>query len=185
MSFQFVQASVSTLAQLDLAGVRELIHGLERKGRKLLLDSGLSESDCRVRVSAAIALRGPGFEVEVPVASIDGSEWPAPATGRRIRPAVTPRCTAVPKRTRPAEIVSWRVVVQGPTPELTPTVAGQARERCDGLATVPGSARKVRGWRTSAAQGRFVETQVYDRYGWRRGPEWTDRSSSRSASPPW
>ncbi len=162
MSFQFVQASVSTLAQLELARVRELIHGLERKGRQLLVDSGLAQADCRVRVSAAMRYVGQGYEVEVPLAGIDASD----GLPQRLA-AEFDRCYAAlygrTEKDTPAEVVSWRVVVQGPTPELTPTVASQivseatARDRA-------ASARKGLRPAFSAAQGRFAQTPVYDRY---------------------
>jgi N-methylhydantoinase A len=59
--------------------------------------------------------------------------------------------------------VSWRVVVHGPTPELTRTVAppqvseAAAHDRAE-------SARKGARDAYSAAQSRFVATPVYDRY---------------------
>jgi N-methylhydantoinase A len=161
MSFQFVQASVATLAELDVAAVRRLIDGLQRKGRELLLNSGVAAADCRVRLSAAMRYVGQGYEVEVPVPDLGDAQL-AELLAREFD-----RCyLALYGRTekdQPAEIVSWRVVVHGPTPELTRTVAppqvseAAAHDRAE-------SARKGAREAYSAAQSRFVATPVYDRY---------------------
>jgi N-methylhydantoinase A len=162
MSFQFVQASVATLAELDVGSVRRLIDGLVRKGRELLLNSGIAAADCRVRLSAAMRYVGQGYEVEVPVTSLEDEGGLARQLAREFD-----RCyRALYGRTekdQPAEIVSWRVVVHGPTPELTRTMAtpqlsdAAARDRAE-------TARKGSREAYSAAQGRFVATPVYDRY---------------------
>jgi N-methylhydantoinase A len=162
MSFQFVQASMSTLAELDIAGVHELIQGLERKGRQMLSNSGLAETDCRVRVSAAMRYVGQGYEVEVPVADVEG----VAALPERLS-AEFDRCYAAlygrTEKETPAEIVSWRVVVRGPTPELIPTLRNEpvseavARSRASGA--LKGKRRVY-----SVALGDFAETLIYDRY---------------------
>jgi N-methylhydantoinase A len=162
MSFQFVQASVATLAELDVEAVRSLIGGLERKGRELLLNSGVAAGDCRVRLSAAMRYVGQGYEVEVPVASLDDGAGLAQRLAREFD-----RCYAAlygrTEKDQAAEIVSWRVVVHGPTPELTGTVAAPqvsdaaAHDRAQ-------SARKGSRDAYSAAQGKFVAMPVYDRY---------------------
>ena len=162
MSFQFVQASVSTLAQLDLPAVRELIAGLERKGRALLLNSGVPRADCQVRVSAAMRYVGQGYEVEVPAAGLQDTAGVRDRLAREFDRCYQALYGRIEKDT-PAEIVSWRVVVQGPTPELTavaqtPSVSdATARDRAE-------SARKGERQAYSVARGGFAATPVYDRY---------------------
>jgi len=161
MSFQFVHASVSTLAGLDVEGVRELIQRLERNGRQLLVNSGLAEAECRVRVSAAMRYIGQGYEVEVPVADLNSADLP-----RRLA-ADFDRCYAAlygrTEKDTPAEIVSWRVVVLGPTPELMRTVSfdpvreATARDRA---ATALKGKRRV----YSLVEGDYAQTPIYDRY---------------------
>jgi N-methylhydantoinase A len=162
MSFQFVQASISSLAGLDLAAVRDLIGGLESKGRALLLNSGVGPDDCRVRLSAAMRYVGQGYEVEVPVPGLDDAQ------GLRGQLAAEfDRCYAAlygrTEKDTPAEVVSWRVVVHGPTPELLHTVAppsvseASARDRAE-------AARKGERRAYDLALGDYAMTPVYDRY---------------------
>jgi N-methylhydantoinase A len=63
----------------------------------------------------------------------------------------------------PAEVVSWRVVVQGPTPDLTPAVTTRAVPNAEARA-IASSARKGSRRVYSVARGAFAETDVYDRY---------------------
>lgn len=161
MSFQFVQASVSTLAGLDVDGVRELIRKLERNGRQLLVSSGLGEAECRVRVSAAMRYVGQGYEVEVPVVDLASADVP-----QRLASEFD-RCYAAlygrTEKDTPAEVVSWRVVVQGPTPDLLPTLSldpvreATARDRAE-------SALKGKRRAYSLAAGDYTQMPVYDRY---------------------
>ncbi len=173
MSFQFIQASISLLDELDPAEVRTRVDALERKGRTLLLGCGVSERDCQVRVSAAMRYVGQGYEVEVPMTD--------PAESGRLRQQLGldfERCYLAlygrTERDTPAEVVSWRVVVHGPTPELIGAVsppdvtAAVARERA--AAALAGSRPAY-----NVAQGQFSPTPVYDRYrlqpgAWLQGP---------------
>lgn len=162
MSFQFVQASVCSLAQLDLPALRELIHGLERKGRALLLNSGVSEANCKVRLSAAMRYVGQGYEVEVPVSGVDDPKGLAEQLAGEFDRCYEALYGRTEKDT-PAEVVSWRVVVHGPTPELTRTVKAPnvseatARDRAE-------AARKGARSAFNQAKGAFAQTPVYDRY---------------------
>lgn len=162
MSFQFVQASMSTLAGLDLAGVQQLIQNLERKGRQMLVSSGLADADCRVRISAAMRYIGQGYEVEVPVAQMDGvSDLPQRLAAEfdRCYIALYGRI----EKDTPAEIVSWRVVVSGPIPNLTPALPSAPAPSADSRAHAAGA---LKGQRRvySVAQGDFAATPIYDRY---------------------
>jgi N-methylhydantoinase A len=157
LSFQFVQASVVSLDELDAAQVRTLVGALEAKGRTLIRASGLSDAQCRVRVSAAMRYIGQGYEVEVPVedaASADG-------LAQRLHAAFERSYLGLYGRTEPdtpAELVSWRVVVMGPTPQLTPVSSA---------ALAGGSASEARKGERPAfdiATRGFTATPVYDRY---------------------
>jgi N-methylhydantoinase A len=167
MSFQFVQASVCALDGLDSAGARVLIESLELKGRQLLRHSGIDQSLCSVRVSAAMRYVGQGYEVEVPVGAVD----PVDSLAQRLADGFDQCYAALYGRTEkdtPAEVVSWRVAVQGPTPDLTPAVSaaavaeGTERERA-------AHALKGRRGAYSLAQGDFADTPIYDRYRLRPG----------------
>jgi N-methylhydantoinase A len=162
MSFQFVQASISSLAGLDLDAVRHLIGGLESKGRALLLNSGVGQADCRVRLSAAMRYVGQGYEVEVPVPALDDAQ------GLREQLAAEfARCYAAlygrTEKDTPAEVVSWRVVVHGPTPELMQAVAAPTVSEATGRDRAE-AARKGERRAYNLAHGDFTMTPVYDRY---------------------
>jgi N-methylhydantoinase A len=121
----------------------------------------VAPADCRVRVSAAMRYVGQGYEVEVPVQDLAADGLP-----QRLAAAFDRSYVQLYGRTEkdtPAEIVSWRVVVQGPVPELTRAVAtpsvsaATARDRAD-------TARSGERQAFSIAQRRFVATPVFSRY---------------------
>ena len=164
LSFKLVHAAVSTLAALDAGAVGELIDSMQRKGRQLLVDAGLGEAECQVRISAAMRYVGQGYEVEVPVSSLheDTAEL-----ARRLGAAFERRYAELYGRTEksaPAEIVSWRVVVFGPTPELTPKVALESNHDVAASHDQAGAARTGSRRVYCLARRGFVDAPIYDRY---------------------
>ena len=128
----------------------------------MLVSSGLADADCHVRISAAMRYIGQGYEVEVPVAQMDVvTDLPQRLAAEfdRCYIALYGRI----EKDTPAEIVSWRVVVSGPTPNLTPALPSAPARSADSLAH---AADALKGQRRvySVAQGDFVATSIYDRY---------------------
>ncbi len=161
MSFQLVHAAVSTLEALDAGVVADLVQEMERKGRQLLLDAGLSAADCQTRISAAMRYVGQGYEVEVPVGDLSER---AADLARHLEAAFERRYADLygrVERNAPAEVVSWRVVVFGPTPKLTPALPSESN-RPD--AVLPDPARTGSRAVYCTARHDFVDTPIYDRY---------------------
>jgi len=154
-AFEFVQASVSPLSRLDVGAANALIADLERRGRGLLRESGIDDADLQVRVSAAMRYIGQGHEIAVAQRDpkFDG-ELPA-----RLRTDFEHAYLNLYGRIESdmaAEVVSWRVVVSGPTPDLAPAVSSIAGDL--------NAARKRPRPIFDASRMDFVEAAVYDRY---------------------
>jgi len=167
MSFQFVQASVSPVQLLDVQGVDQLIEGLKKKGLAMLAESGLAAALCSSRVSAAMRYVGQGYEVEVPV-----SMGRLKQSFKQHLSEEFNRCYQhLYGRTEadtPAEVVSWRVVVQGPAPKLLEQLQANLTytQASDTSADVAIKNRRDVFCVFSRA---FVQTPVYDRYALRPG----------------
>ena len=159
MSFQFVRAQISTLSQLDTVAVKGLVEGLQKKGLAMMAHSGLTLDQCRVKVSAAMRYVGQGYEVEVPVDMVS----PMADLVARMAHGFSACYQQLYGRTEkdtPAEVVSWRVVVQGPSPDLL-QVADSLDE-----AALPQAVAALKGHRPVFCVQRqsFVTTPVYARH---------------------
>ena len=159
MSFQFVKAQISSLTQLDTAAVQGLVADLQQKGLAMMSHSGLTLDQCRVKVSAAMRYVGQGYEVEVPVDMVS----PMADLVARMAHGFSTCYQQLYGRTEkdtPAEVVSWRVVVQGPSPDLL-QVADSLNE-----AALPQADAALKGHRPVFCVQRksFVTTQVYARH---------------------
>jgi N-methylhydantoinase A len=154
LSFESVQADVTPLAALDADAVRALVSGLEQRGRQLLAGSGVDERDFGVRVACAMRYIGQGHEVEVavPPEVIDAADRD------RLRGLFEQTYHALFGRieaTMPVEMVSWRVVVSGPRPDVKPSRAATAD-----LAAALKGRRPV----YDPESRQFLDTPVLDRY---------------------
>jgi N-methylhydantoinase A len=159
MSFQFVKAQISSLTQLDTAAVQGLVADLQQKGLAMMSHSGLTLDQCRVKVSAAMRYVGQGYEVEVPVDMVS----PMADLVARMAHGFSTCYQQLYGRTEkdtPAEVVSWRVVVQGPAPDLL-QVADSLDE-----AALPQADAALKGHRPVFCVQRksFVTTPVYARH---------------------
>lgn len=161
MSFQFVQAAVFALDNLVHHQVLSLIAGLQVKGYALLAKSGLQKNQCLVHVSAAMRYVGQGYEVSVPVTM----PLQADSFKRQLLNAFSQCYLVLYGRTEintPVEIVSWHVVVQGPTPDLlhAPEIAAVQE-----TASSNSAEQAIKGERAvyCIAHGDYLINQVYDR----------------------
>jgi N-methylhydantoinase A len=162
MSFQFVQASVSPVQLLDEQVVEQLIEGLKKKGLAMLAESGLAAALCTTQVSAAMRYVGQGYEVEVPV-----SMGRLKQSFKQHLSEEFNRCyQTLYGRTEadtPAEVVSWRVVVQGPAPKLLEQLKANLTPT-QTTDTSAAAAIKNRREVFCVFSKDFVQTPVYDRY---------------------
>jgi N-methylhydantoinase A len=117
LSFDFVRSFYAKLDQLDWEHVNGLYREMEDQGRDLLVRSGVAESEVRYRRLADLRYVGQGHEIAVPV--------PAGRLGPEQLPRIVHDFDAAYRalygRSGPEvglEALSWRVVVQGPRPEL-------------------------------------------------------------------
>lgn len=152
-SFEFVQADMQKLDELNFKSARSTIEGLAVRGRKLLETSGLAEPDITFEYSALMRYVGQGYEVEVPLAiktivAADTSD-------------VTSRFESVYRElfgrveAMPLEVISWRVVVSGPVPQFSLNSTTTTLEG--------GSAQKGQRLVYFGETDGFTNTPVYDR----------------------
>ena len=161
MAFEFVHAGVARLDALDLAGVRAMLDGLEARGRHLLRGSQLDEAAFGLRIGCAMRYVGQGHQVDVDVPA----EVLAASETLPLRAVFESAYLALYGRTEPtmpAEVVSWRLTVAGPYPDLSPMPT--AADGTDAAAACTGR-RPI--WDGAAAA--FVQAGVYDRSRLRHG----------------
>ena len=162
LSFDFVRSYYARLEQLDWRHLNQLYADMERQGRTLLTESGLAEAEVRYERSADVRYAGQGHEVTIAVPEGELDDGTLPELVHRFDVAYR----ALFGRSGPEvglEAVSWRLVVQGPAPEL--------KLRAAEAEVPPPSGTKLKGERAAY----FPEwrehrpTPVYDRYALRPG----------------
>ena len=161
-AFTFVQGGVVALDGLDFTAVAEMLEGMEKQGVELLLAAGTAADDVHAEHLAAMRYVGQGYDVETVVTA------EMLATGERsaIRDAFEAAYKAQFSRIEaemPVEIVSWRVIVSGPRPEID-LVAAQPATANGG--EIKGERRIYFGPKTG-----FMDAPVYDRYSLVAGSE--------------
>ena len=156
MSFEFVQASVAALDDLDAATLADMFGGLEARGRELLSSAGVDPASFGVRILASMRYQGQGYEVDVPMpeGALDAGLQP------KLKAAFEKAYGDLYGRIEagmPVEVVSWRLIVASPYPDLKPQAADvQGGDIADAL---KGTRRIYDGEARD-----FVEAPVYDRY---------------------
>jgi N-methylhydantoinase A len=166
-----VRGRVEALALLDFAALGALLARLEADGRALLATAGTPRERVEVRIEAAMRYQGQGYEIDVLLERA--------AIERGDRSAMTAAFEQTYRRLfgrveagMPIEIVSWRLGVRGPRPDISLAAAR------GGTPSMPAAkADAVKGYRMAwfpREQG-FVRTAVYDRYAFAPG--------SRAAGP--
>ncbi|MDX5360249.1 MAG: hydantoinase/oxoprolinase family protein, partial [Alphaproteobacteria bacterium] len=156
MSFAFVQASVAALDDLDAATLADMFGGLEARGRELLSSAGVDPASFGVRILASMRYQGQGYEVDVPMpeGALDAGLQP------KLKAAFEKAYGDLYGRIEagmPVEVVSWRLIVASPYPDLKPQAADvQGGDIADAL---KGTRRIYDGEARD-----FVEAPVYDRY---------------------
>jgi N-methylhydantoinase A len=156
LAFDFVRTSYGRLDELDWSAVTGIFEEMEANGREILLGSGVTENQINYRRSADVRYVGQGYEVRVPL--------PGGALDASSRTTLVDAFEAVYKqlygRIGPnvgLEIMSWRLVVSGPKPDL--------RLRAEGPDT--GTADEALKGRRKVYHPEWHEyrdTPVYDRY---------------------
>lgn len=109
MSFQFVRAEITPLAQLEAGRVQALVEELEAQGRAMFEASGMGSVKVLVKVGAAMRYLGQGYDVPVP---LEDPGWRKAWSGGSNAPSKPPTssCTAAPsavRRWRSSHGASW------------------------------------------------------------------------------
>ncbi len=167
MSFEFVHADVTPLKDIDFIATRGLFDRLKERGQTLLSGAGLSAKDFTITPGCAMRYIGQGYEVDVPLAA----NFPEAGHGDEMLAAFEAAYRALYGRIEdelPVEIVSWRVVIRGPYPDIAPMALDAAPD------SVSGGADHARKGERAIYDGQtraFVDAGVYDRYLLRPGME--------------
>lgn len=157
MAFDFVRTHAGTLDELDWDAVNGLLDEMADEGRKIL-GRTIDPGEVSFRRSADMRYRKQGYEIRVPLP--DGALGPdrlgeVKAAFEEVYAALYGHTIAG----TPVDVVSWRIVAQGPTPHLASF----------GDATTGGE--PVKGerpiWLPEAK--RFETVRVYDRYALQAG----------------
>jgi N-methylhydantoinase A len=162
LAFDFVRTAAARVRALDWALVGRLLRDMEDEGRDLLHQAGVADGEITVERAADMRLIGQAHEITV---ELPGA---APVLGDEVRleQAFETTYSGLFGRTPPnvpMEVVSWRVRLAGPRPDLRLRVFAAAGE----------AARARKGERQvyfPELDG-FHSTAVYDRYALGPGAE--------------
>jgi N-methylhydantoinase A len=165
LAFDFVRTAAARVRALDWALVRRLLSEMEDEGTALLRRGGVADAEITVERAADMRLIGQAHEITV---ELPGAP-PAAGDEDCLEEAFERTYTSLFGRTPPnvpVEVVSWRVRLAGPTPELALSRAQNGK--------TPGEAhRAVKGERPAYFPefDGFHPTAVYDRYRLQPGAE--------------
>ena len=155
LAFDFVRTAAARLRALDWTLVGRLLQDMEHEGRDLLRRAGIAQAEIKVERAADMRLIGQAHEITV---ELPGTA-PVPGDEVRLEQAFEATYTGLFGRTPPnvpMEVVSWRVRLGGPRPDLRlsmPVPAGDA-------------SRALKGKRRAyfPELDGYHSTPVYDRY---------------------
>jgi N-methylhydantoinase A len=154
LAFDFVRSLPGRLEAMDWALVNAVLAEMEQAGARVLRRT-VPEERIAFRRFGDLCYRRQGYEIRVPVPA--GELGPHSQTA--IRGAFEQAYGAIYGHVLPEleiDVVSWRVVAEGPRPELrAPTAAA---------ASAPGGALKGRRQAYMPEFEGFAEVPVYDRY---------------------
>ena len=161
LSFDFVRTLPAGLEETDWAAVNDVIADMENSGREIL-GRTIDASQISFRHYADMRYRKQGYEVRVPiphgplsVAQQAAIETAFEQVYRELYGHVVPNT--------PIEVVSWRVIAEGPTPKLDLPGIPDGTATGTGKTPAPAARKKDRRiYRPSTAS--FEQVPVYDRY---------------------
>jgi N-methylhydantoinase A len=160
LAFDFVRTAAARVRALDWTLVGRLLQDMEHEGRDLLREAGVMDTEIKVERAADMRLIGQAHEITV---ELPGGA-PVPGDEARIEQAFEATYTGLFGRTPPnvpIEVVSWRVRLAGPRPNLRLSVSTAAGD----------AAQALKGERRAyfPELDGYHSTPVYDRY--KLGPD--------------
>ena len=133
LAFDFVRTAYGKLDELNWSTVNGIFEEMEASGRQVLVDSGVPSEAISYSRSADVRYAGQGHEVRVPITAGLLSQ----DSRNRLIGDFEDAYKRLYGRTGPSvalEIMSWRLIVSGPRPELRLKVNGRAEDMgADGL----------------------------------------------------
>ncbi|MEM7355424.1 MAG: hydantoinase/oxoprolinase family protein [Acidobacteriota bacterium] len=173
LAFDFVRSWVTELDTVDWRRVNDLFSAMESEGLRLLADSGVATVDVTHRREVDMRYVGQGHEIRVALGSGELDASAAPPLKARFE-AVYQQLYERSGPPVPVEILNWRVVSSGPSPEVRLRVAAQSGNTQSGdtqsgdtqsdAAQAADVARKGSRPAYFPEAGGFTTTAVYDRY---------------------
>jgi N-methylhydantoinase A len=160
-SFELSRSYVTVLDRLDFDLVNRMVHEMEAEGRTLIEQAGVRKEDITFSRIVGARYRGQGYEVEIPVPA--GQVMAEHV--KEIQESFNAEYQRIYNRLNEnieTELIDWRVVVSGPTPQLNlkgepPSPSGQN-----------GALKGHRDVYFPDSKG-YVASSVYDRYRFRPG----------------
>jgi N-methylhydantoinase A len=159
LAFDFVRSLPGRLEAMDWAAVNAVLAEMEQAGARVLRRT-VPEEEIAFRRFGDLCYRRQGYEIRVPV---PGGEL-GPHSQAAIREAFEQAYRAIYGHVLPEleiDVVSWRVVAEGPRPVLRSPEIEAVGAR--------GEARKGRRAAYMPEFDGFAEVAVYDRYNLRPG----------------
>lgn len=153
---EFVSTSFSAVDRLDWARVRSTFEDLEQRGRASLAELGVPPADVVLRHSVEMRFRGQGYETAVEFPRTILEQRDTEALVARFHAAYRELFSRVPEGV-PAEVLTWRLVAQGPMPSVE--LEFEREEPTAAEAAAPVGRRPIH-FRDA---GGFVDTDVYRR----------------------
>ena len=116
-SFELVQADMQQLELLNFAKMKKAFVDMEKKGTKLLLQTGTNKQHIIINNSALMRYVGQGYEIEVPL----NQENLSLKNINNIKLEFEKVYQNLFGRTEkmPMEIISWRTIASGPLPTFS------------------------------------------------------------------
>jgi N-methylhydantoinase A len=151
--FEFARSLPAPLAETPWQEVRKALAGMISEGSRQLMGSGVTRSKIGVNVAADVRHRGQGEAITVELGRSLAKD-----PGKQVEAAFEEAYIRLYGRRPPgveAEVMTWRVRVTGPAPQLD--IGGDP---------APGRRRNARKDRREAwfAETGFVAVEVFDRY---------------------
>jgi N-methylhydantoinase A len=156
-----IRADLAPLESADTIRIAEFLREMEAEGKALVSTCGVATSKLGTVIEANVRFSGQSFELSVPVKGALSKNELA-RIKQRFFDLYEARYHRL-NRDVPVEIVSWRVIVKGPTPSVTiDTLRDAAGER-------PVKALKGQRKVYMPEAGAFMNCPIYDRYALREG----------------
>ena len=155
-SFEIIRADLTALEAADAVRITAFLREMEAEAKALVATCGVAASDLGTVIEANMRFAGQSFELSVPVKRALSKEELA-RTKQRFFDLYEARYHRL-NREVPVEIVSWRVIVKGPTPKVR---MDTVRNAAGG-----GKVKALKGHRKvfMPETGAFLNCPIYDRY---------------------